>query len=204
MSRKIPDSERPQRLCRCCGKSFSIRDRRQLFCSAKCVGHYASMKSWHVGRVEKACRVCGTLFVSKASERRTCCSSKCRSVARNKKRPPCAICGKPVKKMVNKYCSKACQHIGITKPEPHSYTALYERARNAHPEPKPCARCGNPGKHRHHPNYEKPEEIEWLCVSCHKKEHTHGLAHGRVALPISGKKVTDGRRGKKTPTVRGS
>lgn len=39
-----------------------------------------------------------------------------------------------------------------------------------YPIPQPCVKCGAPGKHKHHPDYKKPFEIEWLCIPCHHKE----------------------------------
>ena len=36
---------------------------------------------------------------------------------------------------------------------------------------KPCERCGAPEAQTHHPDYDKPTEIRWLCVACHGAEH---------------------------------
>jgi len=34
--------------------------------------------------------------------------------------------------------------------------------------PEHCSKCGQPGDlERHHPDYSKPLEIEWLCTGCH-------------------------------------
>jgi hypothetical protein len=38
---------------------------------------------------------------------------------------------------------------------------------------KECSRCGSLLKlQAHHEDYSKPLEVEWLCISCHKKEHS--------------------------------
>jgi len=34
-----------------------------------------------------------------------------------------------------------------------------------------CAMCGNPQSQRHHPNYNEPLLIVWLCGECHQKLH---------------------------------
>lgn len=36
---------------------------------------------------------------------------------------------------------------------------------------QPCSRCGALPTHAHHPDYAKPLEVIWLCVTCHNKEH---------------------------------
>jgi ribosomal protein S27AE len=36
---------------------------------------------------------------------------------------------------------------------------------------QPCERCGAPEAQTHHPDYDKPTEIRWLCPKCHGAEH---------------------------------
>jgi len=36
---------------------------------------------------------------------------------------------------------------------------------------QPCSRCGNPKAEMHHPDYDKPTEVQWLCAKCHGAEH---------------------------------
>jgi hypothetical protein len=41
-------------------------------------------------------------------------------------------------------------------------------------KPESCERCGGNEGARiegHHPDYERPLEVEWLCSVCHKAEH---------------------------------
>jgi hypothetical protein len=38
-----------------------------------------------------------------------------------------------------------------------------------------CENCGAADNiQAHHENYDKPLEVEWLCVPCHKKRHAGG------------------------------
>lgn len=37
---------------------------------------------------------------------------------------------------------------------------------------KPCRVCGAKGAHAHHPNYQQPLRVIWLCPKHHKQEHT--------------------------------
>lgn len=46
--------------------------------------------------------------------------------------------------------------------------------------PEDCSRCGalhssDAPSHAHHEDYSKPMEVEWLCASCHGKEHAKKL-----------------------------
>jgi hypothetical protein len=48
------------------------------------------------------------------------------------------------------------------------------QAIKAHPvKPEYCEQCKKPSKmlHRHHPDYNKPKEIIWLCPPCHGAKH---------------------------------
>ncbi len=36
---------------------------------------------------------------------------------------------------------------------------------------QPCVVCGNPKVHGHHPDYDKPLEVIWLCPKHHMQEH---------------------------------
>jgi hypothetical protein len=38
-------------------------------------------------------------------------------------------------------------------------------------EKQPCEKCGRPDSQAHHPDYEKPLSVVWLCPVCHGKEH---------------------------------
>lgn len=35
----------------------------------------------------------------------------------------------------------------------------------------PCEKCGNEKSVAHHPNYNYPLKVKWLCISCHNKLH---------------------------------
>ena len=38
--------------------------------------------------------------------------------------------------------------------------------------PERCEQCGHVSKiYKHHPDYKKPEDVKFLCINCHKKEH---------------------------------
>lgn len=40
--------------------------------------------------------------------------------------------------------------------------------------PQPCERCGNAQAEKHHKDYSKPLEVQWLCRACHRELHKHG------------------------------
>ncbi len=39
-------------------------------------------------------------------------------------------------------------------------------------EKKPCERYGDSRAEAHHPDYQRPLLIEWLCRQCHKRAHS--------------------------------
>src|SRR5664280_2931354 len=119
------------------------------------------------------CQQCGRAFEDYPSESRKYCSKRCADEARRTVRPKCKVCGKPVRLMRNIYCSRSCRNkdLGFQRADVTSYSGLYRRVHELYPNPEPCAICGAPGKHRHHPDYRKPFDIVWLCESCHHKLH---------------------------------
>lgn len=44
---------------------------------------------------------------------------------------------------------------------------------------QPCAFCGNPNSQRHHPDYNEPLLIVWLCADCHRELHKKAKAEGK-------------------------
>ena len=154
------------------------------------------------GEVETVCASCGKRFKDWGSNRRKYCGQRCAGQAIRRDRPKCEVCGKPVRTMRNRFCSRACRGvaqrgvlIGV-----NSYPALYARVQKAHPDPEPCAICGSAGKHRHHPDYSKPLDIVWLCAGCHQRLHSVGkprrtrVRPKSIHLPGERKRVGEERR----------
>ncbi len=57
-------------------------------------------------------------------------------------------------------------------------------------KPKNCSICDDDGGGRivgHHPDYDKPLEVVWVCSSCHRKIHSGGIVVGtkRSALVVN-------------------
>lgn len=50
-----------------------------------------------------------------------------------------------------------------------SYANVYQRRGKL--QPQPCKRCGAAKAEKHHKDYSKPLEVEWLCRKCHLAEH---------------------------------
>jgi len=45
-------------------------------------------------------------------------------------------------------------------------------------EQQPCAFCGSEKSQRHHPDYNQPLLIVWLCANCHRELHNKAKAEG--------------------------
>lgn len=99
---------------------------------------------------------------------------------------PCPICGTPFRflggEKARKTCSRKCTSELMHRSRSKGDTATPQAARGrAHRiiKPRACARCGHDGSvHKiqiHHrdrnPYNNAPENLEPLCVPCHKTEH---------------------------------
>src|SRR5579872_4256376 len=45
---------------------------------------------------------------------------------------------------------------------------------------QPCIKCGNPKSHGHHPDYNFPDQVIWLCAFHHAREHADRTAIERA------------------------
>ena len=173
--------------CEYCGNEFEPKNwhHDQRFCSVSCSA-FGTAKKRGQGTVETPCENCGKLIRTFASEKRKWCSKECRKQSSIKSHPLCEVCGKPVRLMRNRYCSKHCSVTARPRPGINSWSGFYQRAQKANPNSMPCILCGAPGKHRHHPNYGEPEFTIWLCISCHRKFHGRNKRlNGKGDMPSS-------------------
>jgi hypothetical protein len=75
------------------------------------------------------------------------------------------------------YCSEACRAIGAQKVAAAYYRRMTKQciarsaANQANFSPRPCAHCGAEPAEKHHPDYNKPLEVVWLCRRCHQRLH---------------------------------
>src|SRR3990167_4835838 len=159
------------RRCEQCGKRFTPNRSEQRFCGGSCSASWTAKQRGQIGKVSFVCGQCGRVWEDYFGNNRKFCSRECTRLARRTNRPGCEVCGKPVRLMRNKYCSKHCSNLARPRPGIKSLSGLYHRAKKANPLPQPCANCGKIGKHRHHNDYTKPEDVVWLCFKCHGKLH---------------------------------
>ena len=162
------------RRCEYCDQEFSPKRQEQRFCGNSCSAKATARKRGQVGIVTITCAQCNEQFQSYAGNHRKYCSKECESASHRTERPKCEICGKPVRLMRNRYCSKSCSNAARKRPGITSLSGLYQRAQKANPDAEPCAVCGEPGEHRHHADYSKPELVTWLCTLCHRRHHQLG------------------------------
>jgi len=52
----------------------------------------------------------------------------------------------------------------------HERGKIRLRTKTRLPDVQPCEVCGEPGE-RHHPDYDKPDEVVWLCRRHHRQLH---------------------------------
>jgi len=46
---------------------------------------------------------------------------------------------------------------------------------------QPCEVCGEQKVQAHYEDYEKPNEVRWLCLSCHGREHYPSASERELA-----------------------
>jgi len=52
-----------------------------------------------------------------------------------------------------------------------AHMAVKNAVKNGKLERLPCLYCGAPETEAHHPDYSKPLDVQWLCRTCHMKQH---------------------------------
>ena len=52
-----------------------------------------------------------------------------------------------------------------------AHTAVSNAVRDGKLKRLPCVVCGNPKSEAHHPDYNKPLDVHWLCFKHHRMEH---------------------------------
>jgi len=81
----------------------------------------------------------------------------------------CKVCGKPSLPYGTPYC--AAHEAGRRR----SYQAMKEVRKSLAQLPACCGlcqTCGAAAQVRHHPNYDEPQRVVFLCRSCHNKIHS--------------------------------
>lgn len=87
--RQIKSGERsagqsPERICKCCGKTFTGKRSDALFCSSECQMKYYRQQAAEKHRRECTCENCGKVFTTTRSDKKYCCE-QCRDQAQYKR-----------------------------------------------------------------------------------------------------------------------
>lgn len=109
---------------------------------------------------------------------------------RGRRKSTCCKCEKelePTRKGKQAYC-KACHaaHMRLTRPKHRDLKPLAHKKANVRAithyyvkkgkiQKENCKICNSPNSQTHHPNYDKPLEVIWLCRDCHLNLHSVDL-----------------------------
>jgi len=162
------------RACEWCGDDIPDSRPTAKCCSQRCVGFLVAARRGQAGTIDVECAHCGVIFQAFAGNHPRYCSRSCSDEVRRLERPACGICGNPVRLMRNRYCSKSCSNAARPKPDANAWSTVYGRLQRANPDPEPCALCGGTGEQRHHFDYNRLDDITWLCRRCHQRMHHEG------------------------------
>jgi len=141
------------KICACCGKSFSNRHKSVIYCSRSC-----SAEKQKVERLNPACQQCGKSLEHKRHKDIKFCSHKCRAEARKLPSSKCLYCGEPTPKPGMDYCSRSCYDQYRTESRnlclhcgkrvkgggnEGGYKYCCHECKVAHlrPHPRPCVNC---------------------------------------------------------------
>jgi hypothetical protein len=106
--------------------------------------------------------------------------------------PRCSRCKKP-RDRNGRYCKRChAAYMRVWRPpyhllsedqKKHHRARAYARSyvRRGHLKQRPCAECGDPKSQMHHPDYDKPLMVVWLCEFHHL--HWHRLEPKKSELP---------------------
>jgi ABC-type Fe3+-citrate transport system substrate-binding protein len=129
----------------------------------------------------KACKHCGCEFESGKGNRRYC-SDECFAIVRAEQKRD------EYERNIETHKKSMKNYYELHKPEFYQATARMRakypekaRARNYMSKlvqrkgfkyPEHCENCNSTGIiHAHHPDYNKPKEVKFLCIVCHNDEH---------------------------------
>ena len=113
--------------------------------------------------VPMPCGICGVTFAARLCDMGTprqgkFCSRKCVAVHRSRLSKERGICVTPESNPSERVRAQGLINMRVR--------------RGAIARPSCCSECGKPGRvDAHHEDYAKPDEVEWLCRSCHMKRH---------------------------------
>jgi hypothetical protein len=113
------------------------------------------------------------------------CSKK-GSIRRSHENRTCQVCGKlyhPYKARlgVSRFCSVTCKNIYCGRAYRERFPLVPGKHRELKPladrlckkirERRPCEKCGELTRIKHHPDYSRPTDVVWLCNRHHALEH---------------------------------
>lgn len=104
----------------------------------------------------------------------------------------CSKCGSPNDRLPQRYCTIChAANMRATRPKHRELSNearqkasarsyLKEYVRRGHIKPEPCSSCGAMNSEAHHPDYDSPLCVHWLCRQCHLAEHKR-IAEAKLA-----------------------
>jgi hypothetical protein len=182
MTTSAPEGNRVERRCEQCGRKMLIKRWRVVagggrFCGLDCKAAWTSANvrgskagGWRGGLVRRDCAECHRPFSVKRSRvgqghGRFCCR-RCywENLARTVRGPRAR--GEVSQRLVAR-----------------AHWAVWKAVRRGElHRPGRCEKCGIKCRpHGHHASYDKPLEVQWLCSTCHTREHRRENADREVA-----------------------
>lgn len=149
-----------KRICKICGKEFTIVNSRDLTCSEECRKRNIRNNGNRNNKI----------WVKRHPDRRR---KICHNYSMNNKEILREKAKQWRKKNPIRVRNKVKEWRKKNRPKRNAEALAQKNIKI--PDKQLCEICNiNLAKHRHHEDYNKPKEVKFLCVQCHNNIHHHG------------------------------
>ena len=149
------------RICKTCGQTFlawdnAVKQGYGKYCSHRCRAKHCTGEAnpnWKGGKILRVCQTCGRDFLARKTNPGRFCSNGC-------------TCKSRIGEVNPNWKGD------MVTPQKRAKSVVGRAIKNGKLTRQPCERCGSTRNvDGHHDDYNKPLAVEWLCRSCHWKEH---------------------------------
>ncbi len=103
---------------------------------------------------------------------KSCSNYQCRQYYKKNRKKVIAQKKKYSAQNKEKAAKRYKRHRQTHPKEIKAKSKIYAQVKNGNIVRQPCRDCGHPVVDAHHPDYDKPLDVVWLCRTHHNREHS--------------------------------